>query len=282
MTRDGKAAKASIRRLSPRDFEEIRELTRRSFGLNLGPGKEEMVSARLRPLVSGGGFRSYEEYCRHVALDTSGEALRTMIDALVTNHTGFLREPEHFQFLRTKLLPAWMGRQSLAAWSAGCSTGEELWTIAFLLNDGLAGRRIHLIGSDISRDALERAALAIYPSERVRELPPAWVNHYFVAENGGCRVHPRIRAQATFRRLNIVEKPPPTWTFPLIFCRNVMIYFDRATQQRVLDNLAASLEPGGYLFLGHAESLTTLDHRLEYVGPAIYRKSRGSKGEPCG
>jgi chemotaxis protein methyltransferase CheR len=273
----------AVRPLGQREFEQIRELAHRTFGLDLKPGKEELVSARLQRLVRAGGFRSYQDYCRHVLGDPTGESLLALIDALATNHTAFLREPDHFVFLREKVLPALAHRGSIDIWSAACSTGEEIWTLACLLRDTLPSSRIRLVGSDISRKALAQAERAVYSADRVNGLSPAWINGYFAPDGSphkSYRVKPEIRALAVFQRMNLIE--PITWSkqFPIIFCRNVMIYFDRSTQQRVVANLSRSLEPGGYLFVGHAESFTGVEHRLEYVRPAVYRQPGAKTGGP--
>ena len=266
--------------LAPRDFEQIRQLAYRTFGLDLKPGKEELVSARLRKLVRQGGFLSFDSYYRSVVADTTGVSLAAMIDALATNHTSFLREPDHFEFLRREVLPSLAPRRSLEFWSAACSTGEEVWTLASLLTEVLpgGGHRIH--ASDISQKALAFAERGQYPRERCQGLPAEWLSRYFVGEGHppqSWRVLPALRNMATFRRLNLID--PYSWRqpFPVIFCRNVMIYFDRATQERVIAKLTECLEPGGYLFVGHAESLTRVSHSLEYVRPAVYRKAAAKK-----
>src|SRR5262245_57565922 len=198
-----------------------------------------------------------------------------MIDALATNHTSFLREPEHFEFLRYEVLPKLLSRDRIDVWSAACSTGEEVWTLAMLLGESAPARRGRVLATDISSKALSFAQAATYPAERCQPIPPQWLARYFRAEGSppsSYTVVPSIRANASFRRLNLVDAfSPPGW-FPVIFCRNVMIYFDRETQERVVRQLADCLEPGGYLFVGHAESLTRITHALEYVKPAVYRK----------
>ncbi|SPE26566.1 Chemotaxis protein methyltransferase 2 [Candidatus Sulfopaludibacter sp. SbA6] len=272
----------AVRPLAPQEFEQIRQLAYRTFGLDLKPGKEELVSARLRRLVGSGRFRSFQEYYRHVLADSTGEALARMIDALATNHTAFLREPEHFEFLRQQVLPTLSARDPLEVWCAACSTGEEVWTLACLLNDALPSRTSRIAASDISNKALRFAAQAVYTAERCHGLPAAWLSRYFVLETGppkSYRVCPKLRTQAGFRRINLVERFSWQRRFPVIFCRNVMIYFDRQTQERVVERLAECLEPGGYLFVGHAESLTRVSHSLEYVRPAVYRKSEKREGK---
>lgn len=264
----------AVRPLDPREFEQIRKLAYRTFGLDLKPGKEDLVSVRLRKLVQSGGFRTFQDYYRHIVADRTGQELASMIDALATNHTAFLREPDHFQFFRAQVLPQLAGRELLEAWSAACSTGEEVWTLACLLNEALPGRRIRLMATDISNKALRFASAACYPRERCGDLPAAWLSRYFVADGRppqSYRVTAALRAQVQFQRINLVERLPWPHRFPVIFCRNVMIYFDRATQERVVQQLAEHLEPGGYLFVGHAESLTRVSHGLDYVQPAVYR-----------
>ena len=264
-----------VRPLTPQEFEQIRQLAYRTFGLDLKPGKEELVSARLRKLVRIGGFRSFQDYYRSVMQDASGQSLLNLIDALATNHTSFLREPDHFHYLRDHVVPELGARDTFEVWSAACSTGEEVWTLAMTLNEAPAHRRIRIVASDISNKALSFAQQAVYPVDRCHGVPPAWLSRYFTAEGRppvSYRITPALRTQAAFRRINLVETYSWPRLFPAIFCRNVMIYFDRQTQERVIAGLAHQLEPGGYLFVGHAESLTRVSHRLEYVRPAVYRK----------
>lgn len=266
--------------LTPAEFEQIRQLAYRTFGLDLKQGKEELVSARLRRLARAGGHRSFQDYYRAIVADRTGESLLAMIDALATNHTSFLREPDHFEFLRAKVLPALAVRDGFDIWSAACSTGEEVWTLAMVVDDAFPGRRLRLAASDISNKALAFAQAARYPRDRCQGISPQWLSRYFVPATPPANdyvVAPALRAQATFRRINLLESYSWGRSFPVIFCRNVMIYFDRETQQKVVARLAGHLEPGGYLFVGHAESLNRVEHKLEYIRPAVYRKP-GSEG----
>ena len=268
--------------IAPGEFEELRQIARRAFGLDLKFGKEQMAAARLRRLMREGGFRSYYDYCRHVSADRTGQALAAMIDALATNHTAFLREATHFDFFRERVLPQWGRRQPAEIWCAACSTGEEVWTLAFLMNDAIARGQVQITASDISRKVLAIAQQAEYPAERCASLPAAWKKRYLMMAGtppARCQVVPEIRRQVRFYRANLLAPPPWNKRFPAIFCRNVMIYFDQATQQRVVAHLAASLEPGGYLFVGHAESLARIASGLEYLGPAVYRKPGKREGK---
>jgi chemotaxis protein methyltransferase CheR len=263
-----------IRALAPEEFEQIRRLARSTFGLDLKPGKEELVASRLGKLVRGGGFRSFREYYGHIVQDTTGRALAGMIDALATNHTAFLREPAHFDFLRREVMPSLAGRDLVEIWCAACSTGEEAWTLGCLFAETLGSRRFQIVATDISTRALRFAEAAEYTAEGCADLPASWTGRFFEPVHRGAayRIRPELRAQAVFRRANLIE--PAAWPrrYPVIFCRNVMIYFDAATQERVVRNLAEWLEPGGLLFVGHAESLSRISHGLEYVQPAVYRK----------
>jgi chemotaxis protein methyltransferase CheR len=273
------AAPLQVHRLKPHEFEAIRRLAYDKFGLDLRKGKEELVAARLGKRMRQGGFDSFEEYYQHVVGDRSGEALIGMIDALATNHTSFLREAAHFEFLRQDVLPGLRERPRIELWSAACSTGEEPYTLAFTLCDqwgAEAFRKVRILATDISTKALAAAKSAVYPAERFSTVPPAWLRQFLLRGEGrwkGCyRVKPEVRSQVEFARLNLVEPFSQRNLFPVIFCRNVMIYFDKATQEALVNRLAASLEPGGYLFIGHAESLSGVRHELTYIRPAIYRK----------
>jgi chemotaxis protein methyltransferase CheR len=275
VTRDARWVDTAPAPLATREFEEIRGLAYHTFGLELKHGKEDLVSARLQRLVRSGGFRSYGEYYRHVRSDPTGESLMALIDALATNHTAFLREADHYEFLRERIAAELGRRPAVEIWSAACATGEEVWSLVLLLREALPATRLRVIGSDISRKALRQAADAVYPAGRVACLPRAWLETGFTRNASppvAYAVKPAIRDCAAFRRINLIEPFPWTAQFPVIFCRNVMIYFDRTTQKELVHKLTGSLESGGYLFIGHAESLSGLDHGLEYVRPAIYRK----------
>jgi chemotaxis protein methyltransferase CheR len=269
---------SEVPELKPRDFALIRDLAYRKFGLDLRQGKERLVSSRLSKHIRAGGFRSFDEYFRHVSNDGTGEALVAMIDSLTTNHTSFLREQQHFQFLTETILPAYAARPRLDIWCAASSTGEEPYSILLSLLDGMddGGPDVCIEASDISTRVLEIARKGIYASERLAGLPPGWLRKYFLRGEGRSeglyRVKPEFTSRIAFRRVNLVDPLPRSMEYQVIFCRNVMIYFDQKTQESVVNRLSGCLEPGGYLFVGHAESLTALKHGLQYVRPAVYRK----------
>ena len=264
--------------LSEREFRQIRELAHRTFGLDLKPGKEALVNARLAHRVQELGLASIAEYLEAVKADRTGLELERLINALTTNHTSFLREPQHFELLRAQVLPALARRASFWVWSAGCSTGEEPYSILFTAAESLGARigALRLLATDISTRALERAQAGIYPAERLEELPAGWAQRYLQRGTGrwegSVRVKPEWRARVEFRRLNLMEDFSFLPPMAVIFCRNVMIYFDKTTQERLVRRFEERLEPGGWLLIGHSEGLMGVRHGLEYVKPAVYRK----------
>ena len=269
-----------IQPLTEREFSNFSRLAYEKFGLQLKPEKYELVTARLGKKVRAAGCRSFQEYYQRVVDDRTGEALIELIDALATNFTNFLREPAHFDFLIKEVLPACSRLDRLSIWSAACSTGEEPYTIALSVLDALgraSSPKLRILATDISSKALAEARRGVYAAAKVENLAPAWLRTYFLRGEGRWegyyRVKPEVAQRIEFRRLNLIEQASDTEFFRVIFCRNVMIYFDKPTQQKLVARLAAQLEPGGYLLIGHSESLTGVDHPLSYVRPTIYRKA---------
>ena len=270
----------AIRPLTQREFDRISQLAYEKFGLELKREKHELVSARLGKKARAARCRSFQDYYDQVQEDRTGDALIELIDALTTNFTGFLREPGHFEFLIQELLPGWRGLDRVRIWSAACSTGEEPYTIAFFLLDALAGAArplIRIAATDISSRALTEAKRGVYPADRLANLTPAWQRSFFLRgernSEGLYRVKPEVAKLVDFHRLNLIEAFPKLDSFDVIFCRNVMIYFDKPTQQKLIERLADRLEPGGYLLIGHSENLTGIEHALTYVKPTVYRKA---------
>jgi len=268
--------------LSEGEFQQIRELAYARFGLDLRDGKQQLVAARLGKKMRQGGFRTFAEYHRHVTADASGQALVELIDALTTNHTAFMREQSHFDLLANIVRAAPSRLPSI--WSAACSTGEEPYSIVFTVLGALCRAPAPLsppfvLATDISTRALAQGQAALFSPERVAALPEAWKKAWLVKVRGGREGWMQVKKEAAslveFRRLNLIEPFSHGRTFDVIFCRNVMIYFDRKTQQDLVNRLARCLNPGGYLFVGHSESLSAIEHPLNYVSPAVYR--RGEK-----
>lgn len=266
--------------LKPSEFEMIRELAFRSFGLELRSGKERLVASRLGKQLRAGGFRSFRQYYERVKSDGSGELLVALIDALTTNHTTFLREPAHFDYLRQLLCTEYRTRSRIDIWSAASATGEEPYTLLFTglsCTDRPTAADVRVLASDISTRALSVARKGIFSRERVAGLPADWLTRFFEKTDPpqDClQVRAQVRSRVTFQRINLIEPLPVNGLFQIIFCRNVMIYFNKITQAEVVARLSAKLEPGGYLFTGHSESLSGIDHQLQYIRPAVYRKTR--------
>jgi chemotaxis protein methyltransferase CheR len=266
--------------LKPREFRQISELAYERFGLDLKRGKEALVAARLGKSLRQLGFENFTDYYQHVVADSTGEALIELIDSLTTNHTSFLREKSHFEFLARAAAEELCEIRMLEIWSAACSSGEEPYSISMCLADQLArspgGRGFRILATDISTRVLSIARRAVYPAERFCELPEAWRRAYLLRGEGQCRgfykIKPEIAQRVEFGRLNLIEPFRHPRPFHVIFCRNVIMYFDKPTQQNIIQRLSQSIEPGGYLFVGHSESLTGVEHDLLYLRPAVYRK----------
>ena len=271
------------------EFEFIRKLVYEHSRINLGPDKRELVNARLGKRLRATHLDSIGAYCDLLRSPQADEELSHLIDAISTNHTFFFRENSHFDFLRSTLLPEMLARQpregwkQFNAWSAACSSGEEPYSLAITLDECLPGGRWpwRIECTDISHRILAKARDGIYRAEVVNKMPAAQVKTYFQKgvgpQEGNFRVRAALRERLSFHRLNLLEGEPQNRDpFQVIFCRNVMIYFDRKTQEELVQKLTRHLVPGGYLFVGHSESLTGIHHGLQLVKPAIYRRPLGS------
>ena len=270
--------------LSSKEFTAISALARKEFGIELGPGKEHLVAARLGKLMRRLGFTTVREFLDHLHADRTGECLTQLIDSLTTNHTSFFREQAHFNFLTERIFPAADGARPMRIWSAACSSGEEPYTIALVASEyfGTRGRCIPTIfASDISTHVLDTARKGTYSAQRFPASLPPWLHKYLLRGEGRwegwLRMRPEIVNMVQFFRLNLIEPFPDLGCFDVIFCRNVMIYFNQETQAKLVNRLAACLNPGGYLFVGHSETLTGIQHGLQHIQPAIYRKRGRNK-----
>lgn len=272
-------------KLTATEFRQISDLAYQRFGLDLKRGKEALVAARLGKKLRKLGFTTFAEYHRHVVADSTGDALIELIDALTTNHTSFLRERAHFEFLARAANEEFRQISPLRVWSAACSSGEEPYSIAMCLAETLPkspARQFHILATDISTRVLDIARRGVYPAARFDDVPESWRRAHLLRgrgeSNGFYRVKPQLAQQVEFARLNLIEPFPHRALFHVIFCRNVMMYFDKATQQSIVQRLSGCLERGGYLFVGHSESLTGVQHALEYVRPATYRNDKAEGG----
>jgi chemotaxis protein methyltransferase CheR len=265
--------------LRPGEFEKISRLAYEHFGLDLHNGKQGLVSARLGKKLRELGLKSFQEYYDYVKADRTGAALESMVDQLTTNHTSFFREPRHFEFLRKTIFPTLRSRSQIHIWSAACSSGEEPYSIAMSLLEESpqeAAHKVRIKATDISTRVLEKAKNGVYPAERFQGIPADIMHRYLLkGQNSAAnnfRFKSEIRSMIDFGHLNLMEKLPEGYHCSVIFCRNIMIYFDKPTQQSLVQRLTEHIEDGGYLFIGHSESLNSISHGLEYVSPATYRK----------
>lgn len=270
--------------LTEEDFRRVSQIVYDHCGINLHDGKKELIRARLAKKLRAGGFRTFSEYMEHVAEDESGREFSDFIDVLSTNLTSFFRERQHFEYVENVLLPRLIEKKQrqnnlrIRAWSAGCSSGEEPYSIAITLLENLPGGRwdAKILATDISTRVLEKAKAGIYPAERFEPVSLQQRTKYLISKNkkgkNECEVHDCLKQMIAFRYLNLMTDWPITGPLDFIFCRNVMIYFDKPTQAVLVKRYFDLLDSGGVLFTGHSESLTGIEHRFKYIQPTIYMK----------
>jgi len=265
------------------EFEKISQLVYSHCGIHLHDGKKELVKARLSKRIREGQFGSFAEYYNYVNTGEGTEEFIAMIDSLSTNLTSFFREDSHFRAL-SRIVPALLceparrSRSRLRFWSAGCSTGEEPYTIAITALEAVQGinAELSILATDISTKVLGKAQQGIYAADRVKTIPSELLRKYFQLGQGKWAGHFRVkkglRDLVTFQRFNLMDSLKASDPFDVIFCRNVMIYFDKKTQEGLVNRFHDRLVKDGYLFIGHSESLTGLNHAFQYLEPSVYRK----------
>jgi chemotaxis protein methyltransferase CheR len=289
---DGKIALAAapgppVRRdlpLKEHEYRRIRDLMQQHFGLHLSAEKKTLISNRLSHDVVSKGFLSYQAYLEAVEADSTGVALDHLASLIVTHHTAFFREAMHFGYLKTKVLPDIDGQlqrtqdPDLRIWCAAAATGEEAYSLMITLLEHFGTRYASLdaglLATDISTRALSKARRGVYTAEQVRVVSALLRQRYFrQMSQQQYEVLPRVREEVVFRKFNLMTRRYPfKKPFHIIFCRNVMIYFDAATRRQLVHKLYDVTAPGGYLFIGHAETIDRQDRRYAYVRPAVYRK----------
>ena len=269
-------------------FNKIKQYVYQKARISLGDNKMELVRARFGKVIRQRQMKGFHEYYQWMINDASGEALKEVMNAISTNLTSFFRENEHFQFMTKTLLPEVAqrpkmgGKIRLRGWSAGCSTGEEVYTMTMTIAEGvdrLEEWDVKLLATDIDTDVVATGQRGIYLKDRITGIPTALVKKYLdpctdPKGKPAYRMKDVLRRMVTFRHLNLFTDWPFKNKFNYIFCRNVMIYFDRPTQESLINNYWNVLAPGGYLFIGHSESLSGITHKFEYVKPTIYMKAK--------
>jgi chemotaxis protein methyltransferase CheR len=267
-------------KLSRHQFDKISNLVYQISGIDLHEGKEELVKARLLKRLRHLRISDFDRYMKYMANDKSGVEVGAMVDVLTTNKTHFFRESEHLEFLRDEILPE-LPDGPVRIWSAGCSSGEEPYSIAIVLCEAIRDiekRDIRILATDISDRMIEKARQGIYDDETLKTLPPMFKYKYFnhvdtrIIHGHRYKVGSQLQSLVSFAKLNLMEEWPMRGFFNVIFCRNVMIYFDKQTQEKLVKRFWSMLPEGGYLMVGHSESLTFLAHDYRYLKPAVYQK----------
>ncbi|MEE9553452.1 MAG: protein-glutamate O-methyltransferase CheR [candidate division Zixibacteria bacterium] len=280
-----KESPLNLIKLSSSEYKLISGLVYDKFGINLGEQKRSLIVGRLNKVLKQYGLKSFKEYHDYVLRDSTGEALTTLIDRISTNHTFFYRENDHFEYFSKTVIPGVISnlkrknRRDIRIWCAGCSSGEESYTIAMLLLEHLGNELklwdVGVLATDISTLALEKAINGVYYDENVSKLPKGLKNKYLkLRPDGTWAVSDRVKSLVLHRKLNLMgDRYPFKKKFQSIFCRNVMIYFDKPTRKDLVKRFNNYMEDPGYLFIGHSETLGRENSDFTYIQPALYRKS---------
>ena len=255
------------------EFKKLSDYIRANYGIFLKEEKQSLLNARLATVIEQNHFTNFSEYYDYIVADATGYATSVLIDRVTTNYTYFMREPEHFRFMTESALPYF--EQVIP--DHGCSTGEEPYTVAIILEEYFKMKRQwdkKLLATDISNNVLERARAGVYDAKQLELLPPVWKLSYFTRTGESYAVKENIKKEVIFQKQNLVQnfKFQFKRKFHMIFCRNVMIYFDKRTRDALVNNFYEITEPGGYLFIGHTESLDRETTKYKFIAPAIYRK----------
>lgn len=267
--------------ITDREFKQLAEFIQRNYGIHLKEEKKSIVMGRLHQVLQQLQFDNFTDYFRYVVSDRTEKAVVQLMEKITTNHTFFMRETEHFRFLQEHVLPRLsltISDRDLRIWSAGCSSGEEPYTLAMILDEflGLQKRNwdTKVLATDISHRVLETAVKGTYETEALASIPPQWKYTYFQRNGDGTsQVVDKIKNEIIFRRFNLMEPIFPfKRKFHVIFCRNVMIYFDQKTKNELVRKFYDHMESGGYLFIGQSESIDREAVKFRYVMPAVYRK----------
>ncbi|MCX7772489.1 MAG: protein-glutamate O-methyltransferase CheR [Clostridia bacterium] len=264
--------------LKDEEFRLLATFIKAHYGIHLKDEKKALVNGRLQGVLQSLNMKSFKEYYDYMVADKSGDAVLTLVNKITTNHTYFMRESDHFSFLKSHVLPQLdktIRDKDVRIWCAACSSGEEAYTLAMLVNDHFPmdwDKRI--LATDISTKVLNQAIEGIYGNDRLEDLPKTWLNTYFRRLDSERSVaSDSLKDQVIFRRFNLMEENFPfKKRFHVIFCRNVMIYFDQETKTKLIHKLYDCLEWGGYLFVGHSESITREETRFKTMMPAVYQK----------
>lgn len=273
------------------EFRSISDLIYSRFGIHLTEKKKALVRGRLNKLIKMEGFSSFTAYFDSVVADTSGKKIMNMVDKISTNHSFFYRETDHFDLLKNHILAEISLRltntpKDLRIWCAGCAGGEEAYTLVMVLIEyfgyDIITSGLRILATDISLTALEIAQTGIYPGEKLINIPKRMFKQYFTdIGDGQYAIHDSIKKMVLFKHLNLMnESYPFKGKFDIIFCRNVMIYFDQETKKNLVKRYYRYMKQKGYLFIGHSESLGRDSNEFQYLQPAVYKARELSEGQP--
>jgi len=262
--------------ITDNEFNSFRDFIYENAGIKLSNEKKTLVTSRLSKRLRYYSLNSFKEYFDLMLASPEGGERQMTIDLLTTNETYFFREPKHFSFLENEILCNWKSGETLKVWSAASSTGEEAYSIAMLLDDILGNRPWEIFGSDISSRVLKKAQQGHYLQNRIDGIPIEYLRKYCLKgvgeHKGTLLIDKKLRQKVNFAPVNLTEPLGDVGSFHIIFLRNVMIYFDMETKKKIIRQLIEKMHPGGYLFIGHSESLTGINKGLETVIPTVYRK----------
>lgn len=263
-------------------FAYVRRFAYRHAGISISEAKRSMVRRRIARRMSALSIHTPEDYCRYLESAAGQGELQPLINVLTTNKTSFFREADHFVHLRDSVIPrllkAGAEREGprVRVWSAGCSTGEEAWsiamTVASVLGTAATPAQVEILATDIDTNVLAEARAATYSEESIAEIPVALRRRFLIRRGTEYQITPQLKSLVRFQHLNLHETWPHNWTFDAIFCRNVVIYFDKPSQRRLIERFAGRLAEGGYFYSGHAECLYGLCESLVFSGRSIYRR----------
>ncbi len=268
--------------ITEQEFQRLVKFMYDNFGINLA-AKKVLIQGRLGNMLIERGFKNYNEYIDTVLADKTGAEVNTILNKLTTNHTFFMREPEHYTFLNDVVLPYMVKtcekNHVIRIWSAACSSGEECYTTAMLIDQYFKNEKgkwdTRILATDISQNVIGKAKLGIYQEEGMKGLSNDWKARYFnKLSDGSYEICQSIKDEVIFKTFNLMDPMPDKYKkfpFDLIFCRNVMIYFDQPTKAALVERFYDVVKPGGYFYIGHAESIARQETRFEYIKPAIYR-----------
>lgn len=268
--------------ITDKEFKELSSYIKANYGINLKPEKKALVTGRLQPVLQQLQFTSFSRYYEYLISDKSGQAIITFVDKITTNHTFFMRESEHFNYFRDTVLPylkSTVRDRDMRIWCAACSSGEEAYTLSMIIDEFFGLDKLNwdtkILATDISENVLSTAMNGIYSYERIAPMPQHWRLNYFEKyDTDNAKIIPKLQNEIIFRKFNLMEEHFPfKKKFHVIFCRNVMIYFDNSTQTQLAQKLYNQLEHGGYLFIGHSESINREISGFKYVLPSVYRKN---------